>query len=146
VSPVVLIDDHLHLRTLLDDEPEGLRSGDVRLATTGLWYHRLCRALNDTAVLGSMSRQLGVPTDDVASAAVAAVVDLPEDIELRSLRDLGWPMGAVVASGVRLNLLSLEAIAAAEALEADICLAPADENPPLLAVARQRGIEVRIVR
>lgn len=146
MTPVVLVDDHLLLRTLLGREPDDLRTSEQRLATTGLWYHRLCRALNETTVLGSLSRQLGTPTDDVAGAAISAVVELPADIELRSLRDLGWAMGALVATRIRLNLLSLEAIAAAEALEAEICLAAADENPPLLAAAKQRGIGVRVVR
>ena len=90
------------------------------IATTGLWYHRLCRALADEKVVGSISRQLGDVDDAVASAVLGTVIDLPDTIELVSLRRLGWPMGELVHSGARLNLLSLEALAAAQQLSAEI--------------------------
>ena len=115
---------------LLDDEPPKLRPG-AAIATTGLWYHRLCRALSDQAVVGSMSRRLGGVQMAVAADAVAAVIDLPDTIELLSLRTLGWPMARIGHSGARLNLLSLEAIAAAIHLRAEICLAELDDNEPL---------------
>lgn len=142
---VVLIDDHLLLRILLDDEPSGLRPPGTRIATTGLWYHRLCRALADRAVIGSMSRRLGAVADDVAAATIAAVIDLPETIELVSLRTLGWPMAELVHARARLNLLSLEALAAARHLTADICLAAQDHNEPLSAAATDLGITVRSI-
>ena len=47
-------------------------------------------------------------------------------------------MARRVDDGVGLNLMSLEALAAAEHLEAELCLAAADENPPLLTAARTR--------
>lgn len=48
-------------------------------------------------------------------------------------------------NAVRLNLMSLEALAAAEQLGAEICLAIADENPQLIAAAQQIGIPARLV-
>ncbi len=48
-------------------------------------------------------------------------------------------------NGVRLNLMSLAALAAAEQLGAEIWLAIADENPQLIAAAQQRGIRTRLV-
>lgn len=141
----VLLDDHLLLRVLLDDEPSSLRPVGAALATTGLWYHRLCRALTDNTVIGSMSRRLGNIDDAVAADVLSAAVDFPGSIELVSLRALGWPMGNLVHVGARLNLLSLEALAAARHLSAEICLAAADDNAPLRASANDFGVGVRTV-
>ena len=142
---VVLVDDHLLLRVLLDDEPPTLRPAGAMIATTGLWYHRLCRALADGAVVGSMSRQLGSVDDAVASRVLGAVIDLPDTIDLVSLRTLGWTMGELVHAGARLNLLSLEALAAARHLSAEICLAEVDDNAPLRAAAAGFGVAVRTI-
>ncbi len=141
----MVIDDHVLLRILLDDEPPELRPRAGRLLTTGLWYHRLCRALANRTVTGAMSKSLGDVEPAIAAAAVGAVVELPESIGLTSLRSLGWPMARLIADGVRLNLLSLEALAAAEHLGAAICLAVSDHNPPLHEAADRRGVAIRMV-
>ena len=143
MTDAFLVDDHILLRILLDDEPEGLRPTGGVIATTGLWYHRLCRALSDQAIVGSMSRRLGGVDAAVAADVIAAVIDLPPTIELVSLRMLGWPMGELVHGGARLNLLSLEAVAAAHYLDAEICLAAADDNAPLIGAALSLGVPVR---
>lgn len=143
MTDALLVDDHLLLRVLLDDEPATLRPTGAIIATTGLWYQRLCRALSGRAVVGAMSRRLGDVDNDVAAAVIGAVIDLPTTIELLSLRALGWPMGELVNSGTRLNLLALEALAAARHLDATVCLAEADDNPPLQAAAGDLGIRVR---
>ena len=96
----VLLDDHLLLRILLADEPASLRPTGAALATTGLWYHRLCRALADDTVIGSMSRQLGNVDDTIAAEVLGAVIDLPDTIEVVSLRTLGWPMGSLAREGL----------------------------------------------
>ncbi|HMQ28358.1 MAG TPA: hypothetical protein PKA98_20385, partial [Acidimicrobiales bacterium] len=88
----VLVDDHLLLPVLLGREPAALRPDGGPLATTGLWYHRLCRALADTTVTAAMSRRLGEAPAGVAAASVQAVLDLPDAVELVSLRDLAPPM------------------------------------------------------
>lgn len=142
---VALLDDHLLLRYLLNDEPRDLRSPGTAIATTGLWYHRLCRALADQAVVGSLSRRLGDVENYIATGALASVVELPETVDLVSLRTLGWPMADLVHAGARLNLLSLEALAAARQLSAEICLAEQDDNDPLRAAARTFGVAVRLV-
>jgi len=41
----IIIDDHLLLAVLLNEEPANLRHPGEQVFTTGLWYHRLCRAL-----------------------------------------------------------------------------------------------------
>ena len=141
----VLVDDHLLLRILLDDEPSTLRPTGATVATTGLWYHRLCRALADDAVIGSMSRRLGAVDATVAAEVLGAVMELPDTVELVSLRTLGWPMGRLVHIGARLNLLSLEALAAARHLTAEVCLAEGGDNDPLRASASSFGVAVRTI-
>lgn len=133
------------IAVLLGREPAALRLSDSRIATTGLWYHRLCRAVIDSTVVGSMSRRLSGLAPAAASAAIASVVRLPPDIEMVSLRTLGWPMAELLSGGFRLNLLSLEAIAAARAIDAEICLAEADRNEVLMDAARTLGLNVRTV-
>ncbi|MGH9054257.1 MAG: hypothetical protein ACRDYY_00060 [Acidimicrobiales bacterium] len=140
-----VVDDHLLLRILLDDEPHELRPRGGRVFTTGLCYHRLCRSVADRSVVGVFSRALGRADPPVAAAAIEAVTRLPDSIELLSLRELAWPMARLVDDGVRLNLMSLEALAAAEHLQAELCLAVADENPPLLAAAQTRTTAVRLL-
>jgi hypothetical protein len=141
----LVVDDHILLRVLLGDEPPDLRPPGTALWTTGLWYHRLCRAVTNPRVVGAMSSALGSVSGDAAGRAIASVTELPETIGLVSLRELAWPMAALVAVGVRLNLLSLEALAAAEQLAAVLCLAASDRNPPLLDAARSRNLEVRMI-
>jgi hypothetical protein len=92
-----------------------------------------------------MSRSLGKVDARIANAAVRAVIELPDTIGLVSLRSLGWPMASLITDGLRLNLLSLEALAAAEMLDAEICMAEADNNPTLLEAASLRGVSVRLV-
>lgn len=141
----LVVDDHLLLRILLDDEPPALRPRGGRVFTTGLWYHRLCRSVGDRSVVGIFSRALGRADPAVAAAAIEAVTDLPDSIGLLSLRELAWPMARLVDEGIRLDLMSLEALAAAEQIEADLCLAAADENPSLLTAARNRTTAVRLI-
>ena len=69
---------------------------------------------------------------------------LPATIELISLRTLGWPMAELVHVAP-LNLLALEALAAARHLDADVYLAAADENPPLRAAARTFGVTIQTI-
>ncbi|MBF6557162.1 MAG: hypothetical protein IVW52_13525 [Acidimicrobiales bacterium] len=142
---IVVVDDHLLLRVLLDDEPAGLRPRGARLVTTGLWYHRLCRAVSNPRVAGALSRRLSGAGPSIGAAVVRAVTGLPETVGLVSLRELAWPMARLLDDGIRLNLLSLEALAAAEQLDAELCLASIDQNPRLLAAAGARGTPIRLV-
>jgi hypothetical protein len=81
----------------------------------------------------------------VAAAAVRDVTDLPDHVGLLSLCGLSWPMARLVTGGIRLNLLSLEALAAAGHLGAELCLAPAGDNRPLLRAAAVSGVPSRLV-
>jgi hypothetical protein len=81
----------------------------------------------------------------VAASATRAITTLPETIGLVSLRELAWPMAQLLQDGVRLNLMSLEALAAAEGRGAELLLAATDENPHLLDAAASRGTPARLV-
>lgn len=144
-SAAVIVDDHVLLLLLLGNEPPDLRPRGATVSTTGLWYHRLCRALADQTVVGVMSKSLGNAESRFAASAVGAVIELPDSVGLLSLRSLGWPMANLLANGVRLNLLSFEALAAAVQLGAEICLGAADHNPPLAHAAAQFGVPVRLI-
>jgi hypothetical protein len=143
---ILVIDDHLLLRVLLRDEPPDLRPHRARLFSTGLCYHRLCRALRRPEATGTLSRQLGTADPDLAAAVLASVTSLPEDVGLLSLRELAWPMAQLVDGGIRLDLLSLEALAAAKLVGCILCVALVDGNPPLLEAAAQLHVSTRIVR
>jgi hypothetical protein len=88
---------------------------------------------------------MGHANDELTAGMANALTALPPEIGTVALRHLAWPMAQLVEDGVRLNLLALEALAAAETLGATICLAPENENPPLVAAARHRGVELRLV-
>jgi len=141
----ILVDDHLLLRILLEDEPANLRRRAGRIATTGLWYHRLCRAIATSPVGGLLSRRLGSADPNLGAKAAMSIVELPETLGLVSMRELAWPMAMLLDAGVRLNLMSLEALAAAEHSGAEICLAEVDENPQLIAAAAIRGVPTRLI-
>lgn len=140
-----ILDDLLLLGTLYQRGPAELALAGRTTWTTGSWYHRLCRALVANPLRGVLSRRLEALDPVITSRGVAAIVELPPEIGMLSMRDLGWPMAELLRSGTRLNLLSLEALAAAEHLGAEICLAARDRNRPLLDAARARGVPVRFI-
>ncbi len=141
----MVVDDHLLLRVLLGNEPDDLRRPEEPIFTTGLWYHRMCRALLDPSIVGAISRGLGSAPREVAALAVGATVSLPDEIGLISLRDLAGPMAQILVRGAHLNLLSLEALAAAHQLGARLVLAADDLNPLLLAACRAFDVEVAVL-
>jgi hypothetical protein len=54
-------------------------------------------------------------------------------------------MAELAHAGARLSLLSLEALAAARHLTADVCLAEVDNNDPLRAAATSFGVAIRTI-
>ena len=101
------------MTTLVDDRAlseilRGERRIDGSVFTTGLWYLRLCQAVltTNSPVQGSLSRPIAVLPPSVQQAAFAALMSLPEDIGLLSLRELG-PTMAELRRKYRLNLCLL---------------------------------------
>ncbi len=115
---VALIDDQILGLVLRGDSPRAIRS--FELVTTGYWYVRLCQA-----ILGSIDRPgvLSRPFADLPlgmrDRAVESVLELPDEIGLVSLRTLGPDIGRL-RKRHSLNILGMEALAAAMRLDAKV--------------------------
>lgn len=138
----VIVDDHL-LSALLTDRgvlPPTLRAKRRRreVFTTGHWYYRLCRATRSRRVTGALSGPLADLPEPELREAVAAIVRLPDEIGLLSLRDLS-PIMADLSERHRLNVLALEALAAALHLDADVHVSAVDAGPQLRMALEREG-------
>lgn len=117
----VLIDDRLLVAYLLDAKLTLPKHAE--LYTTAYWYYRACRA----AVAGSAG-QLSGPfralLADEQARAVQGLLQLPERVGLPDSRRLVPEMAEVARRHPPLNLLNVEATAAARLLEARVLLSP----------------------
>ena len=122
----VLLDDHL-LRDWMVGPDRELRRAVRResLATTNLWYARLCKS----AARSASGALIGDLRLDERRALVAALVQLPDDIAVVPMRELAWRMGVLVGEQPGLSTLGSEAIAAAEALGARVLASSRDDSP-----------------
>jgi hypothetical protein len=137
---VALIDDQLLGAVLRGQRPRVLASKE--LYTTGYWYVRLCQAvLGAQERTGVLSRPFVALPDGMRERALAAVLELPADIGLLSLRELG-PTIAQLRQDHQLNILSIEALAAAASLQANVHLSA--PSPQLETALRSAGIKVRV--
>jgi hypothetical protein len=137
---IALIDDQALGRILRGDVPKVLRRRE--LATTGYWYVRLCQA-----VLGAMDRPgvLSRPFADLPEVmrdrALSAVLELPDQIGLMSLRELAPHIGRLRQRHA-LNVLGIEALAAAIRLEAEVFLSA--RSPRLETALTTEGCRYRM--
>jgi hypothetical protein len=122
----VLLDDHL-LRDWMVGPDRLLRRavGREALATTNLWYARLCKS----AARSAGGALLGDLRLEERQALVAALVQLPRDITVAPMRELAWRMGTLVAEQSGLSTLGAEAVAAAETLGARMLASSRDDSP-----------------
>lgn len=130
-TPVIL-DDRLLIEELLVGLVEGDHGFD--LYTTTYWYYRACRA----AVAGAGGHLSG-PFQELTAAeqgrAVLSLLELRDDIGLPAPRRTVPFMVGIAQRHPRLNLLNVEAVAAADVLGATIWLseeASAGVLPPVL--------------
>jgi hypothetical protein len=132
----VLVDD----QTLSKLIRQQLAWPDDRVFTSGHWYLRLCQAVIRGAG-GTLSKPLLSLPPDRREAAIRAVLELPDRIELLSWRQVAPVMaGQLEGPGRGLNLLSREALAVATILEAEVIMAAGNENHLLRAALRQVGL------
>ncbi|MBI2704361.1 MAG: hypothetical protein HYX32_03590 [Actinobacteria bacterium] len=137
---VALIDDQLLGAVLRGKAPRALASKD--LFTTGYWYVRLCQAvLGADERTGALSRPFAELPDSMRERALNAVLELPAEIGLISLRELG-PTIAQWRQHHELNILSIEALAAATLLRANVYLSAA--SPQLEAALRSERLKVTV--
>ena len=134
----VLIDDRLLVAHLTGD-PVLARRSKARLNTTAYWYYRACRA----AILGAGGKLSG-PFRQLdprhQSQAIASMLQLPDEVALPAPRDLVPNMVAVSGRHAQLNLMNVEATAAAQTLDARVLLSPAAAQGVLPAVLDLEGI------
>lgn len=132
---VALIDDQALSAVLRSATPRALRRRP--LATTGYWYVRLCQAaLIATDRPGVLAMPFAALTAPRRERALRALVELPDEIELPSLRRLGPTVGRLRLRHA-LNVLSSEALAAAITLEAETFLSA--PSPKLEAALDAEG-------
>ena len=113
---------------------------DDRVFTSGLWYLRLCQAVIRGAG-GTLSKPLLSLPPGRREAAIRAVLELPDQIELLSWRQVAPVMASQLdGPGSGLNLLSREALAAATILDAEVIMAAGNENYLLRVALRQVGL------
>jgi len=136
-----LVDDQLLGRILGGTSPPKRRAPAF---TTGYWYVRLCQAVLDAADrAGALSRPFAALPPPARERAVQALLELPDPIGLVSLRELAPRIGHLRRHH-DLNILGMEALAAAVHLEADVYLSAA--SPRLEAALRAEGRQVTVVR
>ena len=126
----LLVDDQI-LAAHLRGRPV-IPSDDESVYTTGYWYVRLCLAVSRRAG-GALSGPFAALPGRRRQAVIAAVLELPSEIGLLSLRELGPLIGELAARHGPMNVLTREALAAAVELSATVILAEGNENRTLLA-------------
>lgn len=141
-ATAVLVDDRLLIEELL----VGLRRGRRPRAvyTTSYWYYRACRA----AVAGAGGHLSG-PFEQLHAArqehAILSLLELRDDIGLPEPRATVPLMARLAARHPTLNVLNLEAVAAASALDADVWLSAQGAAGLLPTVLDAEGIAWREV-
>jgi hypothetical protein len=122
----VLLDDHL-LRDWLAGPDSALKRATARreVATTNLWYARLCKSAarqGGGALLGSWS-------GEERDALIAGLVALPGVVAVLPMTQLAWRMGQLIRDNGALSTLGAEAVAAAEFLGARVLVSSLDDGP-----------------
>lgn len=133
----VLIDDRLLVAHLLDVRVAFPRRS--QLHTTAYWYFRARRA----AVAGGAGQLAGpfraLPPDEQAQA-IQGLLHLPDSIGLPESRGLVLEMAEISRRHPQLNLLNVEATAAARLLSARVLLSPPAAQGILPAALADEGI------
>ena len=137
---LALIDDQLLGAVLRGRTPKPLVSKE--LYTTGYWYVRLCQAvLGAHERAGVLSRPFAELPGALRQRALNAVLELPSDIGLLSLRELA-PTIAQLRQLHQLNILGIEALAAATRLRAQVFLSAS--SPLLEGALKHENLEVKV--
>lgn len=136
----VVLDDRLLIEELLI----GLDRRGARLHTTSYWYYRACRA----AVVGAGGHLSGpfrdLPADE-QRRAIASMLQLPEEIGLPRPRHVVPLMVRLAGRHPKLNLLNLEAVAAAQLVQGTVWLSPEGASGVLPDVLAAENIAWRTV-
>lgn len=132
----VLLDDHL-LRGWLgggDDALQGALGGEP-VATTNLWYVRLCKGMASYRGLG-----LANWPERERQALIAGLVALPERVTVVPMRHLAWRMGELIAGHVGLSTLGAEAVASALSLDGQLLVSSRNVGPGIQRCCESVGV------
>jgi hypothetical protein len=137
-----LLDDHL-LRDLLGQEV-GADLADLlrgrEPATTNLYCYRLCRSVV-SARGGALT---GAWADERRLELGRRLLAFPDSIRVVPMRLLTYRMAEIAAVN-RVSTLGAEAAAAAEHLDAPLCVWAGDDGPAIRMAVTTIGAEYRIV-
>jgi hypothetical protein len=138
-----ILDDHLLRDLLADNVPTEL---DVILAahqpaTTNHYLYRLCRSV----VSGAGGTLTGAWPEEQRRALGSQLVALPAHVDVVPMRTLAYRM-AELAGAHRVSTLGAEAVAAAESLEAPLCVWSGDDGPGIRAAMKAIGQDYRTVQ
>lgn len=134
-----LIDDQLLGGVLRGRKPPRRRT-DV--FTTGYSYVRLCQAvLASTGTRGALSAPFASLPAATRDRAIQALVELPDQIGLVSLRELA-PVIGQLRNRHDLNILGMEVLAAAVHLGADVYLSAPSPRLQEALIRESRRVEV----
>lgn len=134
-----LVDDRLLVDLLGGGDPP---QPSEAVWTTGYWYVRLCRAVLDSSgPPGVLSTSFAALPEALHAQALGALLELPDEIGLASLRTLG-PLIGQLSRRHRLNALGIEVLAAAVHLEADVYLSVPSPRLAEALRAEHRHVEV----
>ena len=113
-------------------------AGDT-VATTNLWYARLCKS----AARGGHGALLqGWHPEE---RRVAGLVALPDDIVVVPMHGLAWRMGELVADHQGVSALGAEAVAATESLAARLLVSSRDDGPGIRACCAALGVRYDVL-
>ena len=139
---VVVVDDHLLGDILGDTIPQPLsallKRNDV--ATTNLYYFRLCRA----ALAGRGGVLTGLWSLERRQQAIRSLTALPPDIGVVPMQRLSFRM-AELARDHHLSALGAEAVAAAEVAGGRLCVWEGDDGPNIRSSCRALGVSYSTV-
>lgn len=137
-----VLDDHLIRDLLADDMSDGLARvmADHELATTNLFLYRLCRSVV-SARGGALT---GAWRPEQRRALGARLLTLPQTVEVVPMGGLAYRM-AEIAGAHRVSTLGAEAVAAAEHLDAPLCVWEGDDGPGIGACCAALGVTYQAV-
>ncbi|MGH9281847.1 MAG: hypothetical protein ACRD0S_02805 [Acidimicrobiales bacterium] len=147
---VIVVDDHLLRDVLVGGRPldlDGL-AGDG-LATTGRWLFRLCSSFADPTVARKLSAPVAGLPEELQAAFRAALTSLRPEIDVVPMPELAWLMAELQtrhrSEGRPLSAAMVEALAAAQRLDAGIAVSRRDVGPNLRAAAASEHVAFHIL-
>jgi hypothetical protein len=138
-----LLDDHLLRDLLADDLPGELQVilAEHEPATTNYYLYRLCKS-----VVSAAGGALTGSWDASRRRALGSrLVELPADVEVVPMQALAYRM-AELSDDYSVSTLGAEAIAAAERLDAPLCVWSGDDGPRIRDAMEALGQEYRTIR